>query len=682
MLLRWLAVFVFVVLPVAAEAKSVALVIGNNDYEEVPKLMKAVGDAQSMGDELERLGFKVFRAVDQNRPQMSKAMSRFEASLEPGDTALFFYSGHGFAIDGENYLLPTDVPEPGPDDSELIRDASFPMSRIIERLQRRGVGSAILVIDACRDNPFEQEGKRSLPGQRGLVRMDAPQGVFVLYSAGVGQTALDRLSDEEPATNSVFTRVLLKTLDTPGLTLVRLAKETQLAVRSLALQVGHEQTPAYYDQIVGDIVLNPEPTAPAQQVPVATNVPANTAPPADKPQDNQSLYASLSLPPNLLSGADKLDAARTAYQNARQLEAKGDALGARKAYLAVAEADLDVIDPYLRFATLLRVQDGQSGAREVLSALIGRLKSPALELAYALQFDGRERANRLRDFLKAHAGYGPALYLAAQEYGEDRLGRAPTYSERQRQLELLDGFLQDEADGKLTGHFLDQSMLGEWIDTARGQQTAVKAIVDAGTDGVTASFMRSNAGWTVTVQTPEPATAIYWRNPDTGEMTDLGLSDTKDPQTGKPMPNSNIELPGDFAESQIEVSYRDAAGISVGPFDIDFKPDDELYAQQKKTLEQLRNAWIETKNSGGKLLVYSTTLASYNCAIENVYYGLDGEDPTEAIPLPDCNTDDPNAIPEDFEPYFNIPKGTKRVSVQIDWYDGTSSDVITYKVKG
>src|SRR5947207_5156348 len=95
--------------PAHAE-KRVALVIGNNDYKNVPKLQKAVNDARTMGDTLKQLGFSVMVAENQTRQAFSQTLLAFDNAVEPGDTAFFFYAGHGFEIAGQNFLLPTDVP--------------------------------------------------------------------------------------------------------------------------------------------------------------------------------------------------------------------------------------------------------------------------------------------------------------------------------------------------------------------------------------------------------------------------------------------------------------------------------------------------------------------------------------------------------------------------------------------
>ena len=242
--------------PAHAE-KRVALVIGNNDYKNVPKLQKAVNDARTMGDTLKQLGFTVMVAENQNRQAFSETLLAFDKAVEPGDTAFFFYAGHGFEIAGQNFLLPTDVPAASEGQEELVRDASVLADRIIERLQNKKVRTAILVFDACRNNPFERSGTRAVAGGGGLAPMtQLPEGVFSVFSAGPRQTALDRLSNNDDNPNSVFTRTFAKELLQPGENLVQVAQHTRRLVSEMAETVNHKQIPVYFDQMVDDVFLN------------------------------------------------------------------------------------------------------------------------------------------------------------------------------------------------------------------------------------------------------------------------------------------------------------------------------------------------------------------------------------------------------------------------------------------
>lgn len=241
----------------SATQRRIALVIGNDNYEEISKLEKAVNDADAVSAKLRSIGFEVVTAKDIGRRGMSRVVRDFEKQIQPGDLALFYYAGHGFSVSGQDYLLPVDIPQAGPGDESLVRDEAFLTNDLADRFLKAGAKTAVLILDACRDNPFEQPGKRSISGSAGLANQPLGEGIFVLYSAGQYQSALDGMGTGDTNPNSVFTRALLKKLEEPNLSIVQIAKATQVAVRDLASQVGHTQLPSYYDQIIGTVRLNP-----------------------------------------------------------------------------------------------------------------------------------------------------------------------------------------------------------------------------------------------------------------------------------------------------------------------------------------------------------------------------------------------------------------------------------------
>lgn len=289
--------------------KRVALVVGNNAYREVPALDKALGDARAIAATLQGLGFDVVTALDTDRARLSRALVEFETRLSPGDMALFYFAGHGVSLDGGNYLLPTDVPSVTEAQRNLLKSEGFLADDISERLRERGAATTILILDACRNNPFKTSGGRSIGQTRGLSRMDTRQGMFVMFSAGAGQEALDRLGPNDPHPNSVFTRLFVDLVKRPDLSLLDVAKELQIEVPKLASRIGHHQLPAYYDQIPGRIFLARAGGEPPQSRPVTA--PADLPKPAVTPA--QAPVAALPQPtyrvlPNVSQGIHNMRA--------------------------------------------------------------------------------------------------------------------------------------------------------------------------------------------------------------------------------------------------------------------------------------------------------------------------------------------------------------------------------------
>jgi len=274
-----------------ARAESrLAFVVGNDDYRNVTPLQKAANDARAVSQGLQQLGFRVTRGENLTWRDFVERFSLFETSIQPGDITFLFYSGHGIEIDGANYLIPVDVPKVAPEQQSLLKDMSISTDSLIQRMKARGARTEIIVLDACRENPFRQSNGRSVGGARGLAGASIPGGVFMIYSAGVGEVALDRLSDNDSNPNSVFTRSFLPLLQNPDNSLIAVAKQTRLAVKSLANSIGQTQSPAYYDEIDGEIFLARGGSAmPSAQVP-----PPVMEPPREPPR---VATAPPSLPP-------------------------------------------------------------------------------------------------------------------------------------------------------------------------------------------------------------------------------------------------------------------------------------------------------------------------------------------------------------------------------------------------
>ena len=197
--------------PAVREGPRLALVIGNDNYQNSP-LKNARNDARSMAAALGDAGFTVELSLDTGAREMEEVVGRFVNRLSAGATALVFYAGHGIQIEGDNYLLPVDFE--ARDETEA-RFRAYSASRLFERVANRGVALQILILDACRDNPF----RVTRSGVRGLAPMaPAQKGSLIAFSTAPGGVA----NDNPQGINGVFTAQLLETMFEPGLGLEEL----------------------------------------------------------------------------------------------------------------------------------------------------------------------------------------------------------------------------------------------------------------------------------------------------------------------------------------------------------------------------------------------------------------------------------------------------------------------------
>jgi formylglycine-generating enzyme required for sulfatase activity len=239
--------------------RRVALIIGNDKYEHLATLKKAVADAAAYADVLKGKGFdQVMLKTDLSRSGMDEAIATFIDQIQPGDIAVFGYSGHGWSDGTQDYIVGIDAPLSG--SQELLARISIPLKDgahgVIDEMDRQGAALKVAIIDACRDNPFKPvPGQKGVGISRGLARIEPPHGSFVVFSAGAGQSALDRLSDGDPDPNSVFTRIFAACLRA-DLTLQEAIKTTQEKVVALARSIQVEQNPAYYDEVIGSACLS------------------------------------------------------------------------------------------------------------------------------------------------------------------------------------------------------------------------------------------------------------------------------------------------------------------------------------------------------------------------------------------------------------------------------------------
>ncbi len=237
--------------PPTVFASRKALLIGNDSYKYATKLDNARNDAASMAAELKSFGYEVTLRLDQSQKDMQAALRDFRDGVKEGDEVLFYFSGHAVEIEGKNFLTPIDTI--GVNQGQLADDSIDLKSAVLEPLSRKRVKLTLALIDACRDNPFlKNAATKSFSGTRGLAPTTPAVGQLIVYSAGSGQTALDRLGPTDTAKNGLFTRVFLQEMKKTDQPIDRVIKNVRTEVVRLAKTIGHDQVPAIYDEVVGD----------------------------------------------------------------------------------------------------------------------------------------------------------------------------------------------------------------------------------------------------------------------------------------------------------------------------------------------------------------------------------------------------------------------------------------------
>ena len=226
---------------VGASEGRVALVIGNAAYKEVP-LNNPVNDARAMAVALRHLGFEVISVDEANHKQMQGAVLQFAQQLQSQDTGLFYYAGHGIQVDGSNYLIPRGAEI----SSEVsVRFEAINVGDILDVMEKAGNKLNVVILDACRNNPFE---RRLRGNSRGLAAIDAAAGTLIAYATAPGSVAADGTDK-----NGLYTEALLDALAVPGLKVEEVFKQVRINVaeRFNGLQIPWESS-----SLTGDFVFN------------------------------------------------------------------------------------------------------------------------------------------------------------------------------------------------------------------------------------------------------------------------------------------------------------------------------------------------------------------------------------------------------------------------------------------
>ncbi len=234
---------------VAQAGRRSALVIGNGAYVDGP-LANAVNDAKDVTSTLRDIGFQVTLVLDADKRTIDEAVEAFSRRLGAGEIGLFYFSGHGVQVEGENYLVPINARLNRQGDAQY--DA-VPLGKVINAVEVTSATAKIFILDACRNNPFIRRWRTTTRGgaSRGLAApVNSGSGTFIAFSTAPGKEARDWL---ENSSNSPFTASLLLHLRTPNLEVGQLFRR----VRGDVVQAtGSEQTPWVSEALVGEVFLN------------------------------------------------------------------------------------------------------------------------------------------------------------------------------------------------------------------------------------------------------------------------------------------------------------------------------------------------------------------------------------------------------------------------------------------
>jgi formylglycine-generating enzyme required for sulfatase activity len=235
--------------PVSVAQNRWALVIGNSAYgADIGPLPNPVNDATDMAATLQPLGFQVTRILNATHQQMEEALAAFRRQLRPGGVGLFYFAGHGAQVEGTNYLIPIGA---NVEKAATTKAESVSAEQVLASMTAAGTALNILILDACRNNPFLSRWPVQVPP--GLAPMQAARGSFIAYATAPGAVAADG-----GGRNGTYTKHLLRYLTTPDLLVEQMFKRVRMAVEE---ETGGIQTPWEASSLQGDFSFYPSAAA-------------------------------------------------------------------------------------------------------------------------------------------------------------------------------------------------------------------------------------------------------------------------------------------------------------------------------------------------------------------------------------------------------------------------------------
>lgn len=259
------------------QQQRIALVIGNENYQ-VGKLDTPINDATDMAGVLKELGFEVILLKDSSKRQMDDALDQFFTRINQGYVGLFYYAGHGMQVEGENYLIPVNAQIKAEKDVEY---ESMPLGKILGRMESAGNQINIVILDACRDNPFRKFWRSS---SRGLTAsLQAASGTLIAFATAPGKVASDGTGR-----NGLFTSYLLKYIKTPNVDVDSMLRQVR---SNVAKDTNNYQVPWTSSSLIGEFAFNQK---------TETTPPIVISPPVPKPSPSIAVVPTPKPTPSLV----------------------------------------------------------------------------------------------------------------------------------------------------------------------------------------------------------------------------------------------------------------------------------------------------------------------------------------------------------------------------------------------
>jgi len=359
------------------------------------------------------------------------------------------------------------------------------------------------------------------------------------------------------------------------------------------------------------------------------------------------------------------------YHNARIHELSGNFAAARKEYTDYLFSNLEALDPWLSYSTMLKSSEGKAGAIEAMRYMGDKLKPPTIsyQTAMALLEDGDARVTKLKALAEEHPDFGPLPWLVSQEFSETRKGDQ-TLADQRAEKEWLEKFRAANAAGKFEKYFLDKKEAQKWSEAADARWAKLTSTPDRVLETpVSIIAQQSNSGWAlIFTLTDFKAKELFYKLDGKGDFESTGHLPTTNPQTGLPQVNTFVPLPNLApGEHSVEVKYVDKNEKTNGPYTLKFSTEQQQMAQSKMILNMTSGSWVTFRDYDGKVLLYFTHLLGHREVIKEIRYSLNSDKVDQVFK--------PMFVSKQEMPFIYVPKDSQFACVQVAFTDGTMSKV-------